>query len=63
MGNVAWQTACVKNNVYNISKELSVIAKLVFNLHRYDSDIQDKENVPGCGSFADLLRLKLYFQL
>ena len=54
-------TVCKKNNVYNTSKEFSVVAKIVFNLHRYDSDIQDTEIVTGCGFCADLVRLKLYF--
>lgn len=37
-------TVCMKNNVCNTSKEFSVVAKIVFNLHRYDSHIQDTEN-------------------
>lgn len=43
----------------SISKEFGVVAKIVFNLHRYDSDIQDTENVIGLGFCADFVRLKL----
>lgn len=61
-----WEMSLGKQSVWktmsiSISKEFGVVAKIVFNLHRYDSAIQDTENVIGLGFCADFVRLKLYF--
>lgn len=51
-----WKTMFI-----SISKEFGVVAKILFNLHRYANDIQDTESVIGLGFCADFVRLKLYF--